>query len=1264
MRKLLSALRWVGWGLLFVLVLGITVLAVYTHTERFREFARQKLVEAINDSIRGKVSVARLEGSIWGDLTVIDLRVSDVQSEILRIPRGRINYSLLPLLWGQVQIFQLEASEPIVSLQKTRDGAWNIVEAFAPAEPKPTEPSKLIVSLNSVLLQQASVDLSLPEQPSYRLRDLNMRGTVGIRPAGLTVDLEPVSSRVLVEGLPEARVGGAFAYQNTGAVDVFSVQDFSIESGESRVRLTGKLNDLQKFYTEARITLDKLAPTDAARFIPEWPIKAPLAGTLDLRGPASALNGALSIAVAGGSLSGNFTADVTREKPAYQSNAKIADVNLATLLAGNDLQGVVSGRVETTGNGFAPGDIVGQAEIEVRSAAWAGWQLGQLSLKTKLAQNVAKVEGRLKSELGQADWQGQIAFKDQPRYELAFSAREVDVQKISSGGKPLKGSVNLDGLVKGSGLTTAAMNAEAKINVRRSTVAEVNLEQGRLIASVANQRIRVAEAFLKATDATLTAKGEIGIDLKQQGNLDYRLRVENLEPWLGLVDQKGSGSIDVAGTATGNLADLKTQGKLTLSSARFEGTAVQRGSIVYNLNYADAQPSPHGTLQVSLGDIRGAYHLQALEGVVRILPREPYVFEVDTQARDADGRTHALAAHLEYRPSNLVARVTRLTLNLPDGTWRLAQPATLTQREDDFLIERLSLRNNDRQLALDGRFSLSGSQRLRMTVDRLPVESIRAFYPDAPDISGILSGQAQVEGTAAAPEIAATMKLENSKIAGHSYEGLLATATYRNQKMDLKATLQQDPTHRLSAVVALPAIVSWSNGWRAEVPGKITGRVQSDGLSIAFLNAFTGKAIQSIDGEVTVDVRLDGTVKQPVAQGFLRLRDGRLNPSALGVQISSVNAEALLEPKGIRVSQLSARAQNGELNGTGFIGLNNFSLQNIKLSIAAKRWPAIHTQQYQAEVNGAVNVDGTVATPRITGKLEVVRAEVRPDLSFLDRGGSTPPKRDPTITVVSTSDVQASAANKQANEKRADNEWLRNLMLDLQVRIPNNAWVRHRNATAELSGNLRVSKSKEGQPIITGSIEVVRGWVGFQGRRFTLVRGKVEFVGSDKINPVIEIVAEYRVDSYTVNAIVSGTVEKPTLTLTSQPQLDQADILSLLLFNKPISALEKGEQASLQQNAIGITTGFAAARIGEAVSKALGLEDLGIDLGALDFSGGQVRFGQYLGRKTFVSVGQEISGEGGRQIAAEYQITTDWKLSVTSTTDGTSGVDLIWHKRY
>jgi translocation and assembly module TamB len=1259
MKRLFTILRWIGFGLLFVLVVAIAGVAVYTHTDHFREFARQKLLAVINDSVRGKVSVAKLEGSVWGSLSVVDLVVSDAQSEIVRIPRARINYSLLPLLWGQVHIFRLEAAEPALALKKSQEGTWNIVDAFAPVEPKPAEPSKLIVSLNSLVLQQANVDLNLSGQPSYHLRQLNVQGNVGIRPTGLAVDLSELSARVLVEGMPEARVRGAFAYENTGAVDSFRLHDLSVESGESRIRFAGKLDDLEKFNTEAKVTVDKLAPADAARFIPAWPIKADLAGDLTVRGPASALDGAFAVAVAGGSISGNFTADITGEKPAHQASARITDINLATLLGRSDLRGIAGGEVQASGQGFAPAEIAGQAAITVRSAAAAGWQLGQLSLKTAVAHSVAQVNGQVKSELGQADWQGQIAFKGAPQYELAFSARQLDIQKIAGQGKPVKGSLNFDGQVKGSGLALADLAAQAKIHIRRSTIGDVNLEQGRLIGAVKDQRIRVSEAFLTGADATLTAKGDIGIDLKQSGNLDYRLRVESLAPWLALMDQQGSGSLSLVGTAKGQLADLKTQGKLTVGTLSFAGTTVERGVVDYNLAYSNAQPMPYGTLNLNLADIGGGYRLQALEGAIKILPQLPYRFEVNTKARDAQGRTHALTTGVEYQPSRLTARVTQLSLNLPDGNWRLSQPTTIEQRDQDFLVDRLSIRNNDRQISLDGRFSLKGSQALRMNVDRMPIEALRAFFPEGPDVAGILSVQAQLGGTAAAPEMSATAKLDNSKIAGQNYDGLSAMATYKDQKADLNATVQQDQSHQLSANGTVPMALSWNNGWRAEAAGNIEARVHSPGLSLAFLNAFSGKAVQAIDGEVAMDVQVRGTIKQPQVNGFVRLRNGKLTPTALGVQVSAINGEALLASKGIRISQLSARAENGELNGSGFIGLDRFSPQDIKLSIAAKRWPAIKTQPYQAELNASANVDGTFTAPRMTAKLEVIKAEVRPDLSFLDRG-NTPTKRDPSISVVSTNAAGASPAKKQETEKPAENELFRNSSFDVQIRMPNNVWIRHRNANAELSGNLKATKAPGGKPAVTGSLETIRGWVGFQGRRFNLSRGRVDFGGSEKINASLDILAEYRVNNYLVKALVNGTTEKPTLTLSSEPQLDQADILSLLLFNKPISALEKGEQTSLQQNAIDITSGFAAARIGEAVSNALGLQNIG----DVDVSGGQVRFSRYLGRKTFVSVGQEISGQTGQEVSAEYQIMPDWKFEVSSSTKGTNGIDLIWHKRY
>ena len=279
-------------------------------------------------------------------------------------------------------------------------------------------------------------------------------------------------------------------------------------------------------------------------------------------------------------------------------------------------------------------------------------------------------------------------------------------------------------------MTLATMNAQTKLNLLPSTLGGVHLEQGKLAATLANQRIRVSEGWVKAADATFTVTGDIGTDLKQQGRLDYQLRVGTLSPWLALIDRTGSGSANLAGAARGNLDDLKAQGKIAVNSIDFEGTAVQRGTIDYDLAYSSARSLPSGTLNISLVEIRRSYRLQSLQGVVRILPQTPIALDVDAKVRDAQSRTHTVAARLEYQPAHIVARVARLTLDLPDGTWRLSQPVTVEQRDQDFLVDRLSMRNNGRELFLDGQFSLSGSQALRLEIEKLPIESFRAFFPE------------------------------------------------------------------------------------------------------------------------------------------------------------------------------------------------------------------------------------------------------------------------------------------------------------------------------------------------------------------------------------------------------------------------------------------------------------------------------------------------------------------------------------------------------
>ncbi|MGH7855013.1 MAG: hypothetical protein ACREP3_16305, partial [Candidatus Binatia bacterium] len=73
---------------------------------------------------------------------------------------------------------------------------------------------------------------------------------------------------------------------------------------------------------------------------------------------------------------------------------------------------------------------------------------------------------------------------------------------------------------------------------------------------------------------------------------------------------------------------------------------------------------------------------------------------------------------------------------------------------------------------------------------------------------------------------------------------------------------------------------------------------------------------------------------------------------------------------------------------------------------------------------------------------------------------------------------------------------------------------------------------------------------------------------------------------------------------------------------------------------------------------------LGLDIREVDFSGGRVGFGRYVGSKTYVSASQQLTGEHGREVALEYEIAPDWKIGTSATSTGSSGIDIIWHKRY
>ncbi len=1268
MKTLRRILKWVAASIATLLLLAIVVVALYTRTENFTRWVREEAVTIVNQTIRGSLNVERLEGSIWSRLILYNVILRHDQSEIAKIPRLEISFSLIPLIWGKLSISAIDATEPFANLVQDAAGQWNLVEALAPRQPEPEKQSGFIVLVDSFHLRNAGVDVRTASSDElYRLQDLNLQGRVGVRPNGVSLDVSELMTLLTAPGQPDLRLKGALGYeQAVGAPPAVEVKNFWGVSRNSQVKLSGRFSMGEKTTVKAQASIVKLAAADIAYFVSQWPLKPDIAGNLSVEGPLDALNGDLELTGAGGKIAAKFKADVAQTNPRYSATASVSGFDLRPWLGRKDVAGVVQAKVEANGNGFAIRDTQAKLDLSMRGAQVQQWLLGDMSIQGGLKNSVASIDGRLASQLGGADWSGKVNLNEgkRPPYELALSVKNLDIRNASANGAGAASKLNFQAKVKGAGFTPADMNTRAEVRILPSAVGPVVVKDGTLDAVLRENRVRIERGALTARDATLAVNGELGLDTKSAGKLDYRLQVTDAAPWLALLSKKGSGAVELSGQAKGNLADLQTQGRARLSALQMEGIAVGTGNVSFTLQGSREQFFPQGMVTAQLTNIAAGLSLRRLDATAKLSRQAAPSIQLDLNAQDMLERKHAISGTVDLPPDALMVRLSRISLTAPNGAWQLVRPATVSQRGDVVSVDQLSMKNGDREIALNGNFAFAGKQDLTLTIDRLPLELVTAFLPRPPKMTGLIGAQARVSGSADAPEITASAKLTDTTIVGQAYDGASADLSYRDRRATLHMAVRQDATHTLNANGGLPVSLSWSNGFRADVADGLDFRAQSAGLSIAFLNAFSGKAAEGIAGELSLDAYARGALKQPELRGTFQLRDGKVKVVPLGVDINGITVIGGLDSRSVNVRELTAKAKDGVIKGSGSLALRDFDAQGFKLVLTTQRWPAIETQRYQVRVAGDLEAQGTLAAPKISGKVTVLDGLLRPDIGFLEQNKAVL-KPDETIVFVSQNGAsRARPAQKKEASGSSDDQVFKNLSVDLAVRAERNLWIRHADLVAELSSNLRVTKAPSRDVDLTGRVDIVRGWLAFQGRRFQLTKGAIEFTGGGKINPSLDIVAQYKLPNYVVDASIGGNVEKPTLTLTSNPRLEQADVLALLIFGKPIDSLSQKEQGSLQQSALSITSGYVASQIANSVSNALGLDSLGVDLREVDFSGGRVGFGRYVGNKTYVSVSQELAGEQGREVSMEYQIAPDWKIGTSTTGTGANSIDIIWNKRY
>ena len=318
-----------------------------------------------------------------------------------------------------------------------------------------------------------------------------------------------------------------------------------------------------------------------------------------------------------------------------------------------------------------------------------------------------------------------------------------------------------------------------------------------------------------------------------------------------------------------------------------------------------------------------------------------------------------------------------------------------------------------------------------------------------------------------------------------------------------------------------------------DLPARTIDLTATGDASLGILQGFFRDLRTS--GSAALAAGVSGTLDRPEFSGTATVTSGRIRHFLMPRSLDDINGAVSFDAGGVRLDNIAATVGGGDVTFTGRIPLVGFVPGELSITAVGERMRMNYPEGFRSEVDADITLRGTVQSPLLTGNVLVRdavyarRFETTPNLFdfgggvSLPTGGVTPP------AIPLRFDIQIDAPPGS-------------------LRIENNI------ARLEAQADLRLQGTYD-RPILSGRADIDRGDVVFEGNRYVVTRGTIDFVNPAAIEPYFDIEAETRVrvaeQTYRVTLGFLGTTRRFVPSINSDPPLPTSDVIALLFGQDP-----------------------------------------------------------------------------------------------------------------
>src|SRR4030042_2326728 len=254
--------------------------------------------------------------------------------------------------------------------------------------------------------------------------------------------------------------------------------------------------------------------------------------------------------------------------------------------------------------------------------------------------------------------------------------------------------------------------------------------------------------------------------------------------------------------------------------------------------------------------------------------------------------------------------------------------------------------------------------------------------------------------------------------------------------------------------------------------------------------------------------------------------------------ISSMNGYLYIDGDRIVVQRIFGKIGGGDVNMSGFVNLKAVRIKRFYLEAILDNITTSISKDFNINFNGGLLYKGTLDAQSITGDIKINRARYKETVEW----------RTWLLTA------------KATEKPKAEVSVFERAGLNIRISGSDNISIDNNIARALIRGDM-ILKGSISSPVLLGRIESTEGYVYFRNNEFRIIFASADFKDPNRIKPAMNLTAEATVNGYTIRLNLEGQMDHFNLSLSSDPHLEEVDILALLTVGqvgKQLKRLEGG----------------------------------------------------------------------------------------------------------